>query len=122
MPKTHAQWEQHKPDYIGKIEEQIKAVPRYTVATGTEKFQSNDAAGVLDWLDKNVKPDINGKTLIRTVDHLRRVDQMKGENWYRFDRAGIAAWLAEATHESAAQDLYRRDCVEEQRAEALGGK
>lgn len=120
MPKTHAEWETHKDEYLGKIETQLTTYPRFTALTGPDKFQSNDAAEILAWLDKNVKADQFGKTMIRLTDQLRRLDQGKMDRWSRYDRAGIEAWLGEATLESGAQEMYRIDCVEDQRAEAMG--
>ncbi len=108
-------WEAYKPDYLAKIAKQLETYPRYGGSIGDKHFSGNEANPIIANLKALVPA--GEKPVIRTTDSLRTLDQGKMHIWRGWDESEIRAWMNEATIESGARELFRRDCVESQRAE-----
>lgn len=120
MAMKFSEWEARKADYIVKIEDQLGKYPRYGATIGEEHFSGNDAEPII--ASVKAKVPAGEKPVIRSMDSLRTLDQGKMHIWRGWDEREIRAWMSEATLESGAKELFRKDCVEDQRAEEAGGK
>ncbi len=112
MPLTHADWESHKSEYLQKVADQTAEIPRYFASVNDDGFHSNVAADVLKFI--NDKTPRDGRAAIRILDNLRRVDQGRMHWWKGIspeDVRDMEAFLAEATPESAAKEMYREGDV-----------